>query len=49
MVPLNIRLEPQYSIRVAVRPGMHTGLVVIGAMGEGERHEPPAMAPMTAV
>src|SRR5262249_39023277 len=37
MGPLNARLEPAYGIRVAVRVGIHTGLAVVGALGEGER------------
>jgi hypothetical protein len=43
MVPLNARLEPQYGVRVAVRIGLHTGLVVIGEMGGGNRQEQLAM------
>ena len=43
MAPLNTRLEPQYGVRVAVRIGLHTGLVVIGAMGGGNRQEQLAM------
>src|SRR5262249_11067258 len=41
--PLNTRLEPAYGIRLAVRVGIHTGLVVVGALGEGERQEPLAL------
>jgi class 3 adenylate cyclase len=36
---LNTRLEQDQVIRLAVRLGMHTGLVVVGAMGGGGRHE----------
>jgi class 3 adenylate cyclase/predicted ATPase len=43
MAPLNTRLEPQYGVRVAVRVGLHTGLVVIGEMGGGHRQEQLAM------
>src|SRR5262245_57655723 len=43
MAPLNTRLEPQYGMRVAVRVGLHTGLVVIGEMGGGKRQEQLAM------
>ena len=43
MAPLNTRLEPQYKVRVAVRIGLHTGLVVIGEMGSGNRQEQLAM------
>jgi class 3 adenylate cyclase len=35
---LNTRLERDRGIRLAVRVGIHTGLVVVGAMGGG-RHE----------
>ena len=37
--PLKARLEPAHGIRVAVRVGIHTGVVVVGALGEGERQE----------
>ena len=43
MAPLNTRLEPQYGLRVAVRIGLHTRLVVIGEMGGGNRQEQLAM------
>ena len=33
---LNDRLEPEYGVRLSVRVGIHTGLVVVGEM-EGER------------
>jgi class 3 adenylate cyclase/predicted ATPase len=36
---LNCRLAQQYRVRVAVRIGIHTGLVVVGEMGGGERQE----------
>jgi class 3 adenylate cyclase/tetratricopeptide (TPR) repeat protein len=43
MAPLNTRLEPQSGVQVAVRVGLHTGLVVIGEMGGGRRQEQLAM------
>jgi len=36
---LNIRLERQYGVRLAVRIGIHTGLVVVGEMGGRTRRE----------
>jgi class 3 adenylate cyclase len=36
---LNTRLVAQYGIQLAVRLGIHTGPVVVGVMGGGERHE----------
>ena len=36
---LNQRLEPDSGVQLAVRLGIHTGLVVVGEMGGGERHE----------
>ena len=36
---LNTRLTTQYSVQLAVRLGIHTGPVVVGVMGGGERHE----------
>src|SRR5262245_16207759 len=36
---LNTRLEPAKGITLAVRLGIHTGLVVVGAMGEAGRQE----------
>ena len=39
MAPLNTRLEPQYGVRVAVRLGLHTGVVVVGSVGSGGRQE----------
>ena len=43
MAPLNARLEPQYSVRVAVRLGLHTGVAVVGSVGSGARQEQLAM------
>jgi predicted ATPase/class 3 adenylate cyclase len=37
--PLNARLEREHGVRLAVRLGVHTGLVVVGEMGAGARHE----------
>jgi class 3 adenylate cyclase len=39
MGPLNIRLVQDKGIHLAVRIGIHTGLVVVGEMGSGDRHE----------
>jgi class 3 adenylate cyclase/predicted ATPase len=39
LAPLQARLTADKGIRLAVRLGMHTGLVVVGAMGTGERQE----------
>ena len=36
---LNTRLEPAYGVQLAVRLGIHTGPVVVGEMGGGDRHE----------
>jgi class 3 adenylate cyclase len=36
---LNTRLTAQYGVRLTVRVGVHTGPVVVGQMGGGERHE----------
>ncbi len=36
---LNTRLGAQYGVQLAVRLGIHTGPVVVGVMGGGERHE----------
>jgi class 3 adenylate cyclase/predicted ATPase len=36
---LNTRLEQAKGVRLAVRIGIHTGLVVVGTMGSGGRHE----------
>jgi class 3 adenylate cyclase len=40
---LNARLAQDYSVRLAVRIGIHTGLVVVGEMGAGSRQEQLAM------
>ena len=39
MAPLKSRLARDTGIRLAVRVGIHTGLVVVGEMGSGGRHE----------
>jgi class 3 adenylate cyclase len=39
MATLNARLEQTQGPRLAVRIGIHTGLVVVGTMGNGGRHE----------
>jgi Adenylate and Guanylate cyclase catalytic domain len=36
---LNTSLAVQYGVQLAVRLGIHTGLVVVGVMGGGGRHE----------
>src|SRR5262249_18706047 len=36
---LSVRLAHDTGVRVAVRLGIHTGLVVVGAMGSGDRQE----------
>jgi class 3 adenylate cyclase/predicted ATPase len=36
---LNTRLMELYGVKLAVRLGIHTGPVVVGVMGAGERHE----------
>jgi class 3 adenylate cyclase len=36
---LTISLKPEKSIRLAVRVGIHTGLVVVGGMGSGNHQE----------
>lgn len=36
---LNTRLEAEYGLRLAVRVGIHTGTVVVGEMGGGEKCE----------
>jgi class 3 adenylate cyclase len=41
--PLNTRLALPPEDQVAVRLGVHTGLVVVGDIGEGARHEPLAL------
>jgi class 3 adenylate cyclase/energy-coupling factor transporter ATP-binding protein EcfA2 len=40
---LNTRLQGDIGVRLAVRLGIHTGLVVVGEMGGGERREPMAI------
>ena len=40
---LSTRLEQDKGIRLAVRLGIHTGLVVVGEMGGAERQEPLAL------
>ena len=37
---LNTRLEAEIGVRLSVRAGIHTGLVVLGEMGSGARVEP---------
>src|SRR4030095_16903688 len=39
MGTLNGRLQAEYGVALAVRLGIHTGPVVVGAMGGGGRHE----------
>ncbi len=39
MAVLNTRLESDYGVQLAVRIGIHTGPVVVGEMGGGNRHE----------
>src|SRR4030095_15858566 len=39
LVALNARLEPHTGVRLAVRLGIHTGLVVVGEVGGVSRHE----------
>ncbi len=39
MGTLNTRLEPDKGFRLSVRIGIHTGLVVVGEIGGGGRHE----------
>jgi class 3 adenylate cyclase/predicted ATPase len=39
MQALNIHLVQRYGVRVAVRIGIHTGVVVVGEMGGGNRQE----------
>jgi class 3 adenylate cyclase/DNA-binding winged helix-turn-helix (wHTH) protein/tetratricopeptide (TPR) repeat protein len=36
---LQERLQQEQGVNLAVRVGIHTGLVVVGAIGEGARHE----------
>jgi predicted ATPase/class 3 adenylate cyclase len=37
--PLQTRLQREQGVSLAVRIGIHTGLVVVGDIGEGARHE----------
>jgi class 3 adenylate cyclase/predicted ATPase len=37
--PLQRRLQQEQGVGLAVRVGIHTGLVVVGEIGEGARHE----------
>ena len=46
---LNDSLEPEHGVRLAVRVGIHTGAVVIGAMGGGERSETLAFGDTTNI
>jgi class 3 adenylate cyclase/predicted ATPase len=39
METLNTHLEQHHGVRIAVRLGIHTGLVVVGAVGSGNRQE----------
>ena len=39
MEALNSRLARDKGLRLAVRVGIHTGMVVVGEMGGGDRHE----------
>jgi class 3 adenylate cyclase/predicted ATPase len=39
MHTLNARLEAEHGVRLAVRIGLHTGPVVVGEMGGGDRYE----------
>ncbi len=39
MSALNIRLKVDDGVELAIRIGIHTGPVVVGAMGGGDRHE----------
>jgi class 3 adenylate cyclase/predicted ATPase len=43
MDTLNARLKRDQGLRLAVRVGIHTGLVVVGEMGGSSRHEPLAL------
>jgi predicted ATPase/class 3 adenylate cyclase len=43
MEALNARLAQRYGVRLAVRIGIHTGVVVVGEMGGGSRQEQLAM------
>jgi class 3 adenylate cyclase/predicted ATPase len=39
MKSLNIRLQQDKGIRLAIRVGIHTGLTVVGEVGSGQKHE----------
>jgi class 3 adenylate cyclase len=39
MQRLNTQLEREWRVRLAVRLGIHTGLVIVGEMGSGGRQE----------
>ncbi len=39
MATLNVSLEREKRVRLAIRVGIHTGLVVVGEMGTGRHHE----------
>src|SRR5262245_6949755 len=39
LAALNQRLDAERGVRLAVRVGIHTGPVVVGAVGGGDRHE----------
>src|SRR5215475_9778655 len=39
LAALNARLEPRTGVRLAIRLGIHTGLVVVGEVGGISRHE----------
>jgi class 3 adenylate cyclase/tetratricopeptide (TPR) repeat protein len=39
MGTLNRRLEPAKGVRLAIRMGIHTGLVIVGEVGSGSRQE----------
>src|SRR5215471_16927030 len=42
MAALNARLAPHSGVQLAVRLGLHTGVVVVGEMGGGSRQEGPS-------
>jgi len=39
MEDLHTRLQQEQGVQLALRVGIHTGLVVVGAMGSGDRQE----------